>query len=100
MPFCRRQILRFAGAAAATWVLPRLGAALDYPMRPVRFIVPLAPGGGVDFVARLTSEYMARPVGQQFYIENKLRARGTIGIETAAKESPHGYSALIANYKG
>src|SRR6266481_5161574 len=97
MPFCRRQILRFAGAAAATWVLPRLGAALDYPMRPVRFIVPLAPGGGLDFVARLTSEYMSRAVGQQFYIENKLGAGGMIGIETAAKSAPDGYSVLITN---
>src|SRR6266481_2438019 len=97
MPFCRRHILRFGGAAAATCVLPRLGAALDYPARPVRFIVPLAPGGGLDFVARLTSEYMSRAVGQQFYIENKLGAGGMIGIETAAKSPPDGYSVLITN---
>src|SRR5260370_11494825 len=97
MPFCRRHILRFVGAAAATCVRPRLGAALDYPMRPVRFIVPLAPGGGLDFVARLTSEYMSRAVGQQFYIENKLGAGGMIGIETAAKSAPDGYSVLITN---
>jgi len=97
MPFHRRHILRFGGVAAATCVLPRLGAALDYPMRPVRFIVPLAPGGGLDFVARLTSEYMSRAVGQQFYIENKLGAGGMIGIETAAKSAPDGYSVLITN---
>src|SRR5258708_29978409 len=97
MPFCRRHILRFVGAAAATGVLPRPGAALDYPMRPVRFIVPLAPGGGLDFVARLTSEYMSRAVGQQFYIENKLGAGGMIGIETAAKSAPDGYSVLITH---
>ena len=97
MPFCRRHILRFGGAAAATCVLPRLGAALDYPARPVRFIVPLAPGGGLDFVARLTSEYMSRAIGQQFYIENKLGAGGMIGIETAAKSAPDGYSVLITN---
>src|SRR5258707_9635063 len=97
MPFCRRHILRFVGAAAATGVLPRPSAALDYPMRPVRFIVPLAPGGGLDFVARLTSEYMSRAVGQQFYIENKLGAGGMIGIETAAKSAPDGYSVLISN---
>src|SRR5215472_13121497 len=97
MPFCRRHILRFAGATAATGVLPRLGAALDYPMRPVRFIVPLAHGGGLDFVARLTSEYMSRAVGQQFYIENKLGAGGMIAIETAAKSAPDGYSVLITN---
>src|SRR5947209_2544183 len=97
MPFHRRHILRSAGVAAAAWALPRSGAALDYPTRPVRFIVPLAPGGGLDFVARLTSEYMARASGQQFYIENKLGAGGMIGIETAAKSAPDGYSVLITN---
>ena len=97
MPVRRRNILKLAGAAAAACVLPRVGAALDYPARPVRFIVPLAPGGGLDFVARLTSEYMSRAVGQQFYIENKLGAGGMIGIETAAKSAPDGYSVLITN---
>jgi len=97
MPFRRRHFLQFAGAAAAACLLPRPGAALDYPARPVRFIVPLAPGGGLDFVARLTSEYMTRATGQQFYIENKLGAGGMIGIETAAKSTPDGYSVLITN---
>jgi tripartite-type tricarboxylate transporter receptor subunit TctC len=97
MPFRRRHILQLAGAAAASCVLPRLSAALDYPTRPVRFIVPLAPGGGLDFVARLTSEYMTRATGQQFFIENKLGAGGMIGIETAAKSAPDGYSVLITN---
>jgi tripartite-type tricarboxylate transporter receptor subunit TctC len=97
MQFPRRRFLHLAAAAAATPALPRLGAALDYPTRPVRFIVPLAPGGGLDFVARLTSEYMSRAVGQQFYIENKLGAGGMIGIETAAKSAPDGYSVLITN---
>jgi len=97
MNLLRRHFLRLAGAAAAAPALPHLAAALDYPTRPVRFIVPLAPGGGLDFVARLTSEYMSRAVGQQFYIENKLGAGGMIGIETAAKSAPDGYSVLITN---
>ena len=97
MQFPRRHFLKLAGAAAAAPALPRLATALDYPTRPVRFIVPLAPGGGLDFVARLTSEYMSRAIGQQFYIENKLGAGGMIGIETAAKSPPDGYSVLITN---
>ncbi len=97
MHFPRRHFLKFAGAAVAVPALPRLAGALDYPTRPVRFIVPLAPGGGLDFVARLTSEYMSRAIGQQFYIENKLGAGGMIGIETAAKSAPDGYSVLITN---
>ena len=97
MQFARRHFLQFAGATVAAPALPRLATALDYPTRPVRFIVPLAPGGGLDFVARLTSEYMSRAIGQQFYIENKLGAGGMIGIETAAKSAPDGYSVLITN---
>ena len=97
MQFARRHVLQFAGATVAACALPRLATALDYPTRPVRFIVPLAPGGGLDFVARLTSEYMSRAIGQQFYIENKLGAGGMIGIETAAKSAPDGYSVLITN---
>ncbi|HSV24729.1 MAG TPA: tripartite tricarboxylate transporter substrate binding protein [Xanthobacteraceae bacterium] len=97
MQFPRRRFLQFSGAAVAAPALPRLAMALDYPTRPVRFIVPLAPGGGLDFVARLTSEYMSRAIGQQFYIENKLGAGGMIGIETAAKSAPDGYSVLITN---
>jgi len=97
MQFSRRRFVHLATAAMAAPALPRPGAALDYPTRPVRFIVPLAPGGGLDFVARLTSEYMSRAIGQQFYIENKLGAGGMIGIETAAKSAPDGYSVLITN---
>src|SRR5579872_3965854 len=97
MTIARRHLLKCAGAAIAAPALPRLGAAADYPIRPVRFIVPLAPGGGLDFVARLTSEYMSRAIGQQFYIENKLGAGGMIGIETAAKSAPDGYSVLVTN---
>jgi tripartite-type tricarboxylate transporter receptor subunit TctC len=97
MHLVRRHFLQLAGATAAAPALPRVAASLDYPTRPVRFIVPLAPGGGLDFVARLTSEYMSRAVGQQFYIENKLGAGGMIGIETAAKSPPDGYSVLITN---
>jgi tripartite-type tricarboxylate transporter receptor subunit TctC len=97
MNLMRRRFLQLAGAAAAAPVLPPRASALDYPTRPVRFIVPLAPGGGLDFVARLTSEHMSRAIGQQVYIENKLGAGGMIGIETAAKSPPDGYSVLITN---
>ena len=56
-----------------------------------------SPGGGLDFVARLTGEYLSRSIGQQVYIENKLGAGGMIGIETAAKSAPDGYSVLVTN---
>jgi tripartite-type tricarboxylate transporter receptor subunit TctC len=68
-----------------------------WPNRPVRFIVPLAPGGGLDFVARVTAEAMSRAIGQQVVIENRTGAGGTIGIETAIKSAPDGYSVLVTN---
>jgi tripartite-type tricarboxylate transporter receptor subunit TctC len=72
-------------------------ADLAWPNRPVRFIVPLAPGGGLDFVARATADYMSRAVGQQVVIENRTGAGGTIGIEAAMKSPPDGYSVLVTN---
>ena len=58
-----------------------------WPNRPVRFIVPLAAGGGLDFIARLIAEHVSRSIGQQIYIENKTGAGGTIGIDTAGHEA-------------
>ena len=63
--------------------------------RPVRFIVPFPPGGGNDYAARVVAGYMSRVIGQQVFVENKSGAGGLIGIETAAKSSPDGYTVLI-----
>jgi len=97
MDLARRRLMQCAAAAAATPVLARVAMAQAYPVRPIRFIVPLAPGGGLDFVARLIGEHMSRTIGQQVYLENKLGAGGMIGIETAAKSPPDGYSVLVSN---
>jgi tripartite-type tricarboxylate transporter receptor subunit TctC len=97
MDLARRRFMQAAAAAAATPALSRVAMAQAYPARPVRFIVPLAPGGGLDFVARLVGEYLSRTIGQQVYLENKLGAGGMIGIETAAKSPPDGYSVLVSN---
>jgi len=83
-------LLRVTGARAQ-------GTADGYPNRPIRFIVPLAAGGGLDFVARLVGEYLSRSFGQQVYVENKTGAGGTIGIDSAIKSSPDGYSLLLTN---
>src|SRR4029079_13408791 len=68
-----------------------------WPNRPVRFIVPLAAGGGLDFVARAVGEHMSRELGQQVFIENRTGAGGTIGFDMAIKSAPDGYSVLITN---
>ena len=63
----------------------------------MRFIVPLAAGGGLDFIARLVGEYVSRGLGQQVFIENRTGAGGTIGIDAAIKSPPDGYSFLLTN---
>ena len=97
LQFPRRKFLHLAAGAAALPAVSRIAWSQAYPTRPVRFIVPLAPGGGLDFVARLTADYLSRSVGQQFLVENKVGAGGTIGVETAAKSAPDGYSILVTN---
>jgi tripartite-type tricarboxylate transporter receptor subunit TctC len=97
MDVVRRRFVQGAVAAAAFPMLSRAARAQAYPTRPIRFVVPLAAGGGLDFVARLFGEYLSRNIGQQIYIENKLGAGGMIGIETAAKSPPDGYSVLVTN---
>lgn len=68
-----------------------------WPQRPIKFIVPLAAGGGLDFVARIVGEYLTREMGQQIYVENRTGAGGTIGIDSAIKSPPDGYSILVTN---
>ena len=68
-----------------------------YPNRPVKFIVPLAPGGGIDFIARTVGEYISRHIGQQVVVENRTGAGGTVGMDTAMKSPPDGYTVLITN---
>src|SRR5258707_3759748 len=93
----RRALVKGGLATAATPIALQIARAQNYPNRPVRFIVPLAAGGGLDFVARIVGDYISRTLGQQVYVENKTGAGGTIGIDTAIKSAPDGYSLLLTN---
>ena len=75
------------GTAASAVLAPSIVRAQGYPNRPVRFIVPLAAGGGLDFIARLVGEYISRGLGQQVFVENRTGAGGTIGIDLAIKRA-------------
>jgi tripartite-type tricarboxylate transporter receptor subunit TctC len=70
-------------------------AAQQYPARPIRFIAPFPPGGGVDIVARAMAEKLSPRLGQAIIVENKPGAGTTIGTEAAAKSAPDGYTVLI-----
>src|SRR5437667_5922536 len=93
----RRALVKAGLAMAATPIALQVARAQDWPNRPVRFIVPLAAGGGLDFVARVVGEYVSRGLGQQVFIENRTGAGGTIGIDAAIKAPPDGYTFLLTN---
>jgi len=67
------------------------GQSQDYPARPVTMIVPNAPGGGVDIIARVVAERMRDTLGQAVVVENVPAAAGTVGVERAARATPDGY---------
>ena len=91
----------FIKASVATAIAGRLATpalAQDaWPNRPVKFVVPLAPGGGIDFVARAVGEYISRHIGQQVVVENRTGAGGTVGMDSAMRSPPDGYTVLITN---
>ena len=70
--------------------------AQDYPNRPIRLIVPFAPGGATDIPARLVAPKLTEALGQPVIIENRTGAGGIIGIDVAAKSQPDGYTVLMA----
>jgi tripartite-type tricarboxylate transporter receptor subunit TctC len=71
--------------------------AQDYPTKPVRMIVPFAPGGASDVVARIMSPGLIKELGQQLVVDNRGGASGNIGVEVAARAPADGYTLLLGN---
>jgi tripartite-type tricarboxylate transporter receptor subunit TctC len=91
----RRQFLRLAAGAAALPVAWRVAWAQAYPTRPVRIIVPVAPGGALDIIARIIGQQLSGRLGQPFVIENRPGAGTNIGIEAAVRAPADGYTLLL-----
>jgi tripartite-type tricarboxylate transporter receptor subunit TctC len=72
-------------------------AAQPYPAKPVRIIVPFAPGGGTDFIARFMAQRLSNALGQQFVVENRAGAGSTIGTEAGLRSPPDGYTLTIVS---
>jgi tripartite-type tricarboxylate transporter receptor subunit TctC len=68
-----------------------------YPTKPIRMIVPFAPGGGTDIVARVIAQKMTETLGQSIIVDNRPGAGGTVGAETAVRASPDGYTLIMVS---
>lgn len=91
----RRAVLAlYAGSALAIAAAPA-AAQSGWPTKPVRIIVPLAPGGGNDVIGRHLAEALAKKLGQPVIVENKVGAGGNLGTDFVAKSSPDGYTLLL-----
>jgi tripartite-type tricarboxylate transporter receptor subunit TctC len=95
MKLPRRQFLHLAAGAAALPTVSRIARAQTYPARPVRIIVPAAPGGAIDIVARLTAQKLTERFGKQFYVENISSGGGNIAVGQAARAAPDGQTLLF-----
>src|SRR5262245_17275910 len=96
--FLRRSLDLFAAAAAlAAACTAAAQDAAKYPTQPIRVIVPFAPGGASDFVARLIQPGMTQFLGQQVVVENRAGAAGNVGMDVAARAAPDGYTIFLGN---
>src|SRR2546422_9282678 len=77
--------LLFAGSALAQ----------DYPSRPVKMVVPYAPGGATDIIARMLGQRLPESLGQSLIVENRPGASGNLALESVAKAAPDGYTLLV-----
>ena len=80
----------------ATFTFNAFAQASTYPNKPVKIIVPFAPGGGSDFIARLLSQRLTEKLGQPVIIDNKPGAGGNVGAELALRAPADGYTLLLA----
>ena len=91
----RRTLLAGLAAGAAGLVAPTAFAQGAWPVKPVRIVVPFAPGGTTDLLARAIAPELSRAFGQQFVVENRAGAGGNIGADQIAKSPADGYSLLM-----
>src|SRR5947209_3834155 len=93
MKLVRRQFLSLAATGFAGLITP--ASAQTYPARPVRVIVPFAPGGPTDVFGRLMAQKLSEQLGKQFYVENVGGAGGNVGMGQGARAAPDGYTLIV-----
>jgi tripartite-type tricarboxylate transporter receptor subunit TctC len=93
----KRAIFVLAAGLAAMLVFGGTAAAQSYPTKPIKLIVPFAPGGPADVIGRIIGQQAGVILGQSFVVENRGGAGGTIGARLAAQAEPDGYTLMFAN---
>jgi tripartite-type tricarboxylate transporter receptor subunit TctC len=93
-----KSMVRMLAVAACVWPgAANAQSSAHYPARPVRMIVPFAPGGASDLVGRMISPKLGQELGQQVVVDNRGGASGNIGVEMAVRATPDGYTLLLGN---
>ena len=91
------RIARLIAASLVAATFAGAAGAVDYPTRPVKWIVPYTPAGTTDVLARIVAQYLSEKMGQQFVVENKPGGGNNIGTEYALRSPPDGYTMLLVN---
>jgi len=91
---------RWIAAAALAACAVGGAAAQNYPVRPIRFIIPFTPGGNTDVLGRILAQKMTESFGQQVVIDNRPGAGGTLGVEQTARATPDGYTIVMGTFGG
>src|SRR5713101_5087670 len=87
--------MRMLSTPALASLFAASAAAQGYPTHPVRIVIPLSPGGTTDVPGRIIAQKLSETLGQQFFVENRAGAGGTIGADYVAKSKPDGYTLLL-----
>lgn len=93
----QRLLIAASCASVFLGIAPQPGNAQTYPSKPIRLIVPFAPGGGTDILARLIGHKLTESMGQQVIVDNRAGAGGNIGAELAAKAARDGHTILMVS---
>ena len=93
----RRSCVLQLCAALCLCMFTHAGSAQTFPLKPIRIVVPFAPGGANDIIARVVSQRLAEPLGQQVIVDNRGGAGGVVGSEIVANAPKDGHTLLIVS---